>query len=76
VDFLRWLAPTDGSPSTSLVAAGFVAGVVLEASPAKLLFRYFSTAVHELGHAFMAVRVVCTTEDNPHSPKFFWPCDF
>jgi hypothetical protein len=31
VDFLRWLAPTDGSPSASLVAAGFVAGVVLEA---------------------------------------------
>jgi hypothetical protein len=54
VDFLRWLAPTDGSPSASLVAAGFAAGVVLEASPAKLLFRYFSTAVHELGHAFMA----------------------
>jgi hypothetical protein len=54
VDFLYWLAPTDGSPSASLVAAGFAAGVVLEASPAKLLFRYFSTAVHELGHAFMA----------------------
>jgi len=53
-DFLNWLAPNDGAPTASLVAAGFVAGVVLEASPAKLLFRYFSTAVHELGHAFMA----------------------
>jgi hypothetical protein len=53
-DFLNWLAPNDGAPAVSLVAAGFAAGVVLEASPAKLLFRYFSTAVHELGHAFMA----------------------
>lgn len=53
-DVLNWLAPHDGSPSASLVAFGFVAGVVLEASPAKMLLRYFSTAVHELGHAFMA----------------------
>lgn len=54
VDFLLSLAPSDGAPSAALVAVGFAAGVVLEASPAKLLFRYFSTAVHELGHAFMA----------------------
>lgn len=53
-DVLNWLAPNDGSPAVSLVALGFIAGVVLEASPAKILLRYFSTAVHELGHAFMA----------------------
>jgi hypothetical protein len=53
-DFLQWLAPHDGSPSAALIAFGFVVGVVLEASPAKILLRYFSTAVHELGHAFMA----------------------
>ena len=54
IDFLHWVAPNDGAPAASLVALGFVAGVVLEASPAKILLRYFSTAVHELGHAFMA----------------------
>lgn len=54
VEFLEKVAPNDGSPSAAFVALGFAAGVVLEASPAKLLFRYFSTAVHELGHAFMA----------------------
>ena len=53
-DFLNWLAPNDGAPTASLVALGFVIGVVVEALPTKLLFRYFSTAVHELGHAFMA----------------------
>lgn len=54
VDALHWMAPHDGSPSAFHVAVGFAAGVVLEASPAKILLRYFSTAVHELGHAFMA----------------------
>jgi hypothetical protein len=54
IDFFHWVAPNDGAPAASLVALGFVAGVVLEASPAKILLRYFSTAVHELGHAFMA----------------------
>ncbi len=54
IDFFHWVAPNDGAPATSLVAFGFAAGVVLEASPAKILLRYFSTAVHELGHAFMA----------------------
>ena len=53
-DFLQWLAPHDGAPSAFLVALGFGIGVVVEALPTKLLFRYFSTAVHELGHAFMA----------------------
>jgi hypothetical protein len=53
-DFLHWLAPHDGAPSASLVALGFGIGVAVEALPTKLIFRYFSTAVHELGHAFMA----------------------
>lgn len=54
IDFFHWVAPNDEAPATSLVTFGFAAGVVLEASPAKILLRYFSTAVHELGHAFMA----------------------
>ena len=53
-DFLTWLAPQDGAPSASLVALGFGVGVIVEASPLKIALRYFSTVVHELGHAFMA----------------------
>lgn len=41
-------------PPTSYVALGFAFGVAAFHTPLKVLLRYFSTAVHELGHAFMA----------------------
>lgn len=41
-------------PETHLVAIAFVIGVGAFHTPIKLVLRYFSTVVHELGHAFMA----------------------
>ena len=41
-------------PETHVVAISFVIGVGAFHTPVKLILRYFSTAVHELGHAFMA----------------------
>lgn len=41
-------------PEPLAIAAGFAVGVAAFHTPLKIILRYFSTAVHELGHAFMA----------------------
>lgn len=41
-------------PETLWVALAFLFGVGAFHTPLKIVLRYFSTAVHELGHAFMA----------------------
>jgi hypothetical protein len=41
-------------PETHVVAIAFVIGVGAFHTPIKLVLRYFSTVVHELGHALMA----------------------
>ena len=51
---LETLKFRDGASSSYLVALGFGIGVLAAFTPARLLFRYFATVVHELGHALMA----------------------
>jgi hypothetical protein len=54
VEFLKEYLPNDGTTSTSLVAIGFGLGMFAAFTPVRILLRYFSTVVHELGHALMA----------------------
>lgn len=53
-DYLDQHITNDGFTSTRLVAIGFGIGVGLAITPAKIVLRYLSTLVHELGHAFTA----------------------
>lgn len=53
-DFLSERLTNDGPSTTRLVAIGFGVGMALAITPAKILLRYLSTLVHELGHAFVA----------------------
>lgn len=54
VDFLDQYVKNDGTSTNQYVALAFLAGMFAAISPVRLLLRYFSTVVHELGHAFMA----------------------
>lgn len=54
VDLLDEYLPNDGTTSPTLVATGFGLGMFAAFTPVKILLRYFSTVVHELGHALMA----------------------
>ncbi len=53
-DFLNERLTNDGFTTTRLVAIGFGIGLGLAVTPAKIILRYLSTLVHELGHAFVA----------------------
>ena len=53
-DALEKYIHNDGSSTTQFVALGFSLGMLASLSPIRLILRYFSTVVHELGHAFMA----------------------
>lgn len=53
-DALEKYIQNDGNSTTQFVALGFCLGMFASLSPVRLVLRYFSTVVHELGHAFMA----------------------
>jgi hypothetical protein len=53
-DALEKYLDNDGSSTAQYVALGFGLGMLASLSPLRLVLRYFSTVVHELGHAFMA----------------------
>ena len=53
-DFLDQYVSNDGNSTHKFVALAFLAGMGTAITPLRLFFRYFSTVVHELGHAFMA----------------------
>lgn len=54
VEFLDEYVRNDGTSTDQYVALAFLVGMFAAISPGRLLLRYFSTVVHELGHAFMA----------------------
>jgi hypothetical protein len=54
IDFLDLYVANDGQSTVRLVALSCVAGMLAALTPFRLAIRYFSTVVHELGHAFMA----------------------
>jgi len=54
LDVLNRYLEDDGSSTKQIIALGFLAGALASMTPVRLILRYFSTVVHELGHAFMA----------------------
>jgi hypothetical protein len=53
-DLLDQYVKHDGGSTHQYVALAFIAGMFTAMTPLRLFLRYFSTVVHELGHAFMA----------------------
>lgn len=54
IEFLDEYVKNDGQSTAQLVAIGCGLGMIAALTPVRLALRYFSTVVHELGHAFMA----------------------
>lgn len=53
-EWLHQILPDDRAPTTRNLSLSVIAGVLVAGTPLRILVRYFSTVVHELGHASAA----------------------